>query len=574
MKKKFLAMYALAGVLVASPVFTSCVDNEESPSVENIRNAKAEQLKALAALQTAQAEAAKVTANAEAAYKAAQAAYQEALAEAEKAEAAYQAEMLKQAQEKFVVELERIKAQAEQQISYAKLEAMKNMAAIEDFENEELKDLYVELQGAIAKLNNLNEQKLNTTNWYNQAKAGLVNTEAQKDYQVKRYDKLIAQEEFKIATYEKYEGADIEKLKNDRTIAEKEARKLQEAAIPYQEARNEAWDKFYEANDAWYESDPRGTFAYYNGNPSELAILDIINEVESTWYYAGNEVFFDRMVNDQEDKLLAEGYSIPYYTINTDQITLVKAQLELDIDRDKDNIGTPAVAATETTAAVEATGMYRDIEIWKKDIETYKGYIEDEEEALAENPNETWRENNIASYKQMIVDRENNIAQRENDIEDAKFGMKKYEDMLALAKKLEAAFAADSEEMVAYEAAIAAQKALADAAVAAKEAAEKADEELEKAEDATQAKWDEYYVLDNKINNSADVEQIIANCQRNINNYKSLKQSWLNDVANGETNIAVYEAELETIEAQIKAQEEIIANLQAEIDALTATEEA
>ena len=71
MKKKFLAMYALAGALVASPVFTSCVDDEVSPSVENIRNQKAEQLKALAALQNAQAEAAKITANAEAAYKAA-----------------------------------------------------------------------------------------------------------------------------------------------------------------------------------------------------------------------------------------------------------------------------------------------------------------------------------------------------------------------------------------------------------------------------------------------------------------------------------------------------------------------
>ena len=123
MKKKFLAMYALAGALVASPVFTSCVDDEVSPSVENIRNQKAEQLKALAALQNAQAEAAKITANAEAAYKAAQAAFQEAQAEAKKAEAAYQAEMLKQAQEKFVIELEKIKAQAEQEISYAKLQA-------------------------------------------------------------------------------------------------------------------------------------------------------------------------------------------------------------------------------------------------------------------------------------------------------------------------------------------------------------------------------------------------------------------------------------------------------------------
>ena len=572
MKKKFLAMYALAGALVASPVFTSCVDDEVSPSVENIRNQKAEQLKALAALQNAQAEAAKITANADAAYKAAQAAYQEALAESYKADAAHQAEMTKQAQEKFVIELEKIKAQAEQEISYAKLQAMKNMASIEDFENEELKDLYVELQGAVAELNNLNEQKLRTTNLYNQAKEGLVNTEAQKDYWVKYYDKLIAQEEFKIATYEKYEGADIEKLKNDRTIAEKEMKKLQEATIPYQEASNKAWDKYEEARDAWDESESWRIFEY-GSNSKELAILDIVKEVKNTWHPIGENVYFDRMVNE-EYKLLAENYDIRYYTINTDQVTLVKAGLELEIDRKKDEIGTPAVAATETTAAVEATGMYRDIEYYDNQIASWKEEIAAWEEELEADPTKTWLNDNIANTKEYITRYENYKAQREQEIEIAKFNLKDVEDKLALAKKLEAAFAADSEEMVAYEAAIAAQKALADAAVAAYEAYEKAYEELEAAWDKYYEKQEERNVLNNKINNSANVEQIIADCQWNINHYKSSKQSSLNDVADGETNIAVYEAELETIEAKIEAQEAIIANLQAEIDALTATEEA
>lgn len=574
MKKKFLAMYALAGVLVASPVFTSCVDNEESPSVENIRNAKAEQLKALAALQTAQAEAAKVTANAEAAYKAAQAAYQEALAEAEKAEAAYQAEMLKQAQEKFVVELERIKAQAEQQISYAKLEAMKNMAAIEDFENEELKDLYVELQGAIAKLNNLNEQKLNTTNWYNQAKAGLVNTEAQKEANIKRYDKLIAQEEFKIATYEKYEGADIEKLKNDLTIAEKEALKLQEAEIPYQEAANEAWDKYDEANDAYWDNNDG--FHIWSDNIKELALLDIIKPFEQSGngWYEGNMYISTTDMVQEEGLLMPNGNTITHYYLDQTIVDLVKAKYELEINNQKDYIGQPSAAATETTAAVEATGIYRDIEYYNKQIASKKEEIAAWEEELEADPTKTWLNDNITWAKNDIASFEQSIANREFQLEAAKVELANREEKLANVEALEAAFAADSEEMVAYEAAIAAHKALADAAVAAKEAAEKADEELEKAEDATQAKWDECDVLRYKINNSADVEQIIANCQSNINMYKRWKQEQLNNVANGETNIAVYEAELETIEAQIKAQEEIIANLQAEIDALTATEEA
>ena len=74
MRKNFLAIYALVGALVASPVFTSCVDNEESPSVTQLRGAKAEQLKAAAALAQAQAAAETTLANAEAALKDAQAA--------------------------------------------------------------------------------------------------------------------------------------------------------------------------------------------------------------------------------------------------------------------------------------------------------------------------------------------------------------------------------------------------------------------------------------------------------------------------------------------------------------------
>ena len=53
MRKKFFAMYALVGALVASPVFTSCIDGEESASVTAVRTAKAEQLKAAAALSAA-----------------------------------------------------------------------------------------------------------------------------------------------------------------------------------------------------------------------------------------------------------------------------------------------------------------------------------------------------------------------------------------------------------------------------------------------------------------------------------------------------------------------------------------
>ena len=88
MRKNFLAIYALVGALVASPVFTSCVDDSESASVTSVRGAKAEQLKSIAALNNAKAQAEATLAQAEAALIAAQTAQDQANAKKEAAEAA------------------------------------------------------------------------------------------------------------------------------------------------------------------------------------------------------------------------------------------------------------------------------------------------------------------------------------------------------------------------------------------------------------------------------------------------------------------------------------------------------
>ena len=63
MKKKIMMLAVLLGALTLN----ACVDNKESASVEAVRNAKAEQLKAVAALRHAEAEAAKLIAEANAA---------------------------------------------------------------------------------------------------------------------------------------------------------------------------------------------------------------------------------------------------------------------------------------------------------------------------------------------------------------------------------------------------------------------------------------------------------------------------------------------------------------------------
>ena len=124
MRKNFLAIYALVGALVASPVFTSCVDDSESASVTALRGAKAEQLKSIAALNNAKAQAEATLAQAEAALIAAQTAQEQAIAKKEAAEAAIKELELKMKQDKFDAELAAALAQAQA----SKLQAEKSIA--------------------------------------------------------------------------------------------------------------------------------------------------------------------------------------------------------------------------------------------------------------------------------------------------------------------------------------------------------------------------------------------------------------------------------------------------------------
>ena len=138
MKKRFFAIYALVGALVASPIFTSCVDDNESASVSALRGAKAEQLKSVAALNNAKAQAEITLANAEAALKAAQAAQNQALADKYAAEAkikeleaqlkqdAYDAELAA-----ALAEAESRKIQAEKWIAYYQAEMQKDALNLE-----------------------------------------------------------------------------------------------------------------------------------------------------------------------------------------------------------------------------------------------------------------------------------------------------------------------------------------------------------------------------------------------------------------------------------------------------------
>lgn len=85
--KKFTLVVSAIGLLSLAAVSTSCVKDNESQSVTDIRNAKAEQLKAMAGLNKAQAEAALISANADKVIKEAQAELYKAQAAVQQAQA-------------------------------------------------------------------------------------------------------------------------------------------------------------------------------------------------------------------------------------------------------------------------------------------------------------------------------------------------------------------------------------------------------------------------------------------------------------------------------------------------------
>ena len=202
MKKKLMMVAVLLGALSLG----ACVDNNESASVEAVRNAKAEQLKGLAALANAQAEATKITAEAEAALK--------------NAQAEYQKEMTEEAKQEFAVEIERIKAEAERAIAEAKKAASEAELAILKNADERVQWLYGQYTTAADELATLNENLLTKTAGLAQLEAGITTAEANAKVNTIALNRTIAAETAKLEVLKDPVNTNIDK---DALNAKKEA---------------------------------------------------------------------------------------------------------------------------------------------------------------------------------------------------------------------------------------------------------------------------------------------------------------------------------------------------------------
>lgn len=198
MKKKFIAVSMVLGALaLSSTTLTSCVDDNESASVTAIRDAKAQQLTALAGLYDAQA-----------AYHQAEANYQQAMADQINQNTAQDAEQWAYELEKLQKEYEQEIAMYEQQIASYKNQLATNMDTYQG-------QLFTNYENAVDKVNDINSKITNNLYLITQLKnelASLKATAAKLNYA----DQLdIAAEKAKIEVYKQMAASNLEDLKSE-----------------------------------------------------------------------------------------------------------------------------------------------------------------------------------------------------------------------------------------------------------------------------------------------------------------------------------------------------------------------
>lgn len=232
MRKKFIAVYALMAVLaLGSTTLTSCVDDNESASVTVIRNAKAEQLKALAALSNAQAEAAKIQAEAEAALK--------------NAQAEWKKEQTEEAKQKFAIKIEVIKAQAERDIAEAKKQALDYEKQIWDNADAKIQAMVSDYQSALQDVIDTKEELIEAKIDYAHFEVDSTLAEAKYKEFVIDQNRTIAQNEADIKRLQALAegGADKTALAEQMEVLAGQAYKMLHTDLPAVEAKQAEAEK-------------------------------------------------------------------------------------------------------------------------------------------------------------------------------------------------------------------------------------------------------------------------------------------------------------------------------------------
>ena len=534
MKKNFFAIYALVGALVASPVFTSCVDDSESASVTALRGAKAEQLKSIAALNNAKAQAETTLAQAEAALKAAEAEYKNALAEAEKAEAANIEEMTKQAQERFALEIAKLEAQTEMYLLQyqASIQDYKNQ--LEDAEYNRFNELYSRYLDELDELIAMQRQLVNDKNQLARLEANVISQEAWNQYNIKNQERNIATYEAQIALLKDpaYTALNEQDIYAKYRVASKEADLAIKAfnaseacsnLVATSNALEEMLNLNNELQNIVYELNGQYSVLSYNYDYVDFGVYnDDINYNNKYYTWSGSTRYMKNIRIDETQKL----QSIRYYE---SEVKFYAEQLgKSDDTKDKNTAYGRLAAANADMTTAKAMPETTDAE--------------------------------KAAKEQAIQNAEYAIAQATDDLANYQ---RWYNEAVEQQTKFNEALAEFDVELA---------NKVGETLLAAIEANEAADEAYEEAKEAVDEKYNAADALWNLYANaSIDVEQQIKNLEANILSCKTNIEGY--KVNSAEQTLANAKEDIANLEAKIAVQEKVVADAKAAVDAYLATEE-
>lgn len=601
MKKKLMMVAVLLGALTLG----ACVDDNESASVTAVRNAKAKQLESVAALNNANAEAAKILAAADAKLKEAEAAYQQALANAKENETTF-------LKEKYVLELQKIKAEYEADIARAKADAAKADREAWAEADLKLKKLYTAYSNAIDEVSELNGKLIDAKLDLAQIDIDAITGKVYWDNYVAKQNQTIAEKTAEIERLKALnvaDKADLLKKMNDLSTT---GYNLNKDKVVAKKVETDAEKAFNEA------IAPTLPYKYFNSEQNHeqaawMAVqLPYAKAVAALQDMEGTYRVYGKFVTSTSNEIVIDGcpelgtYKTYAPSASGDVMEATQTvtnALNGTINTIVANIGVPSVKDKSA-----ATGTYLWLEQSEASLKTAK------ENLAAEQKKDAPNKDLIAQYTLDIENANINIEKANNqitsfteDLAEAKADLKEFNDILATVKE-------GSAEQKAYAEAI---KAIVPAGEAYLTATHKV-HEIENAiaiiginsfdVNGEPASWNnsgEYYSIKSLYDGVIDVATLIANCNAAIaeakakiasgnivgGHYEQVSYSifnpftneyeyrttnvWVNDptvVVNNEDAKKLAQLEIDALTAKIKVNETLVAKYKAELDAALAAE--
>lgn len=492
----------MVAVLLGALSLGACVDNDESASVEAVRNAKAEQLKGAAALANAQAEAETIRANAEAKLKEAEAAYQDAKTEADKAKWAAKLTVIQAEAARDIAEAQRDQKNAEMDI----------ITSQDQWINSTLWSNY---SNASDKLISLNGQLINATADEIALKAGVVSAQkAAEKIAVEKNQFIVRQ------TERKDQLSKLSSIASDRAALEKkietlrvEYTELTAAKGKTEDAVTAAQAKFDEAQEKIYaqsgNTDKLSSDLAKVG--SELLHIEVRydNNGYNEYYGYFNVTTFNFVEVGENSNNVQD---VNFYELNVkSQTTSATLAFQKKIKFIKENIvGVPS----DTDKGIQASGAYRDIE----DYAAQKKQLEADKAAATTDAEKATLQGQIDALQPDIERADEALVAAKEELAEAEADFKAFQDAVALF--------ANADAKAAYDKDIADAKTLAEALVAASDADDAAQLPL----DANQTAQRDVQAL---LTSTANIDKLIADCDVQIAEAKE-------DIANANSTKTIY----------------------------------